>query len=53
MLRVLQSRLGTPAPEPIRLALEGTNDLAILDRWFDAALAVRSWEEFQAAMQHG
>jgi hypothetical protein len=50
MLRVLQSRLGSPVPEPIRLAIEGTNDLAILDRWFDAALAAASWADFQAAM---
>jgi hypothetical protein len=51
LLRVLLSRLGSPAPEPIRLAIEGTNDLGILDRWFDAALAAASWADFQAAMQ--
>jgi hypothetical protein len=51
LLRVLRARLGTPIPEPIRLAIEGTNDLAILDRWFDAALAAASWADFQAAMQ--
>jgi hypothetical protein len=53
LLRVLRSRLGTPAPEPIRLAIEGTNDLGILDRWFDAALAATSWDEFQALMKQG
>jgi len=53
LLRVLQARLGTPAPEPIRLAVEGTNDLAILDRWFDAALVATSWGDFQAAIQQG
>jgi hypothetical protein len=51
LLRGLQSRLGSPVPEPIRLAIEGTNDLAVLDRWFDAALAAASWADFQAAMQ--
>jgi hypothetical protein len=51
VLRVLQSRLGTPAPEPIRLAIEGTNDLAVLDRWFEAALASPSWADFQVAIQ--
>ncbi len=50
MLRVLQSRLGAPVPEPIRLAIEGTNDLAILDGWFDAALAATSWAEFRAVL---
>jgi hypothetical protein len=53
VLRVLQSRLGTPAPEPVRLAVEGTNDLGVLDRWFDAALVAASWEDFQAAMSRG
>jgi hypothetical protein len=51
LLRILQSRLGVPVPEPIRLAIEGTNDLAVLDRWFDAALVAASWADFQAAMQ--
>src|SRR5262249_1869279 len=53
VLRVLQSRLGTPAPEPIRLAAEGTNDLGVRARWFDAALAATSWEAFQAAWTRG
>jgi hypothetical protein len=51
MLRVLRSRVGTPAPEPIRLAIEGTNDLGTLDRWFDVALSVTSWDEFQSKMK--
>jgi hypothetical protein len=51
LLRALQSRLGTPAPEPIRLAIEGTNDLGILDRWFDAALTAPSWSDFQTQMK--
>jgi hypothetical protein len=53
LLRVLQSRLGAPAPEPTRLAIEGTNDLGALDRWFDAAVAATSWADFQAATQQG
>jgi hypothetical protein len=51
VLRILQSRLRAPAPEPIRLAIEGTNDLGILDRWFDAALGVTSWADFEAVMR--
>jgi len=53
LLRVLQSRLCTPAPEPIRLAIEGTTDLGVLDRWFDAALTAASWADFQAVMHQG
>src|SRR5436309_4229182 len=47
MLEVLEFRLGSPAPEPIRLAIEGTNDLETINRWFRAMLTVSSWEEFQ------
>jgi hypothetical protein len=53
LLRALQARLGTPAPEPVRLAIEGTNDLGVLDRWFEAALVAPSRADFQAAMQAG
>jgi hypothetical protein len=53
VLRILRFRLGTSAPEPIRLAVEGTNDRGVLDRWFDAALAATSWEDFRVKMQHG
>jgi hypothetical protein len=53
LIRVLQFNLKTPAPEPIRLAIEGTNDLGILDRWFDEALKAASWVEFEAAMKRG
>jgi len=47
----LQIRLGTPASEPIRLAIEGTNDLHTIDRWFRAMLTVGSWSEFQELMK--
>ena len=48
LLEGLQIRLGSPAPEPIRLAVEGTNDLDALNRWFRALFTVNSWAEFQA-----
>src|SRR5262249_34290475 len=51
LLRTLQSRLGTPTPEAIRLAIEGTNDLTTVDRWYDIAWATPSWADFQAAMR--
>jgi hypothetical protein len=53
VLVVLRSRLGGPVPEPIRLAIEGTNDLAVLDRWLAAALAAASWADFEAAIRQG
>jgi hypothetical protein len=51
LLDGLRIKFKTAVPEPIRLAIEGTNDLGILDRWFEAALAVSSWAEFQTLMK--
>jgi hypothetical protein len=50
LLKLLAARLPGPVPEPVRLAIEGTNDPDTLDRWFDAALHAQTWAEFQAAM---
>jgi hypothetical protein len=43
-------RLADPVPEAIRLAIEGTNDLQTLDRWFDAALDCTTIADFRKAM---
>jgi hypothetical protein len=51
LLEGLECRLGSPVPEPIRLAIEGTNDLETLSRWFRALFAVNNWGEFQALMK--
>jgi hypothetical protein len=49
--RIQQFRLGSPAPEPIRLAIEATNDLETLSRWFRALFSLNSEEEFEALMK--
>jgi hypothetical protein len=51
LLTGLRLKFGSPVPEPVRLAIEGTNDLARLDRWFQALFAVSSWTEFEALLQ--
>jgi hypothetical protein len=51
VLQGLRLKFGSPVPEPIRLAIEGTNDLARLDHWFQALFTVSSWAEFQALLQ--
>ena len=51
VLEGLALRLGSPAPEPIRLAIEGTNDLNRINRWFRALFTVNSWAEFQTLMK--
>jgi hypothetical protein len=43
--------LGSSTPEPIRLAIEGTNDLDTINRWFRAMLTIGSWSEFQELMK--
>jgi hypothetical protein len=53
VLVVIQCRLGTPVPEPIRLVIEGSNDMEVLGRWLVAALTAASWTDFEAAMQQG
>jgi hypothetical protein len=53
LLTGLGLKLGGTVPEPIRLAIEGTNDLDTLDRWFRALFTVNSWEEFQATIRQG
>lgn len=50
VLEVLQVRLVTPVPEPVRLAIQGTNDPDILRRWHRLALTVHSIQEFGAAI---
>ncbi|HYT95194.1 MAG TPA: hypothetical protein VEL76_41135 [Gemmataceae bacterium] len=51
VLEGLRLKFGSPVPEPIRLAIEGTNDLAALDRWFQALFTLNSWAEFEALMK--
>jgi hypothetical protein len=50
LLRVLRGRFQTEAPSDLRAAVEGTNDLDILDRWIDAAVAAPSLPDFRATM---
>jgi hypothetical protein len=50
LLQVVR-RLEDPVPEVIRLAVEGTNDLQTLKRWFDAALDANTIAELRHAMK--
>jgi hypothetical protein len=50
LLKVLRAYLPEPVPEPVRLAIESTNDPDTLTRWFAAALRAKTWAEFRAAM---
>jgi hypothetical protein len=49
-LQSIVRRLEDPVPQAIRLAIEGTNDVQTLDRWFEAALDCSTIAEFRKAM---
>jgi hypothetical protein len=51
LLRVIKLRLEDPVSESIRLAIEGTNDVQTLSRWFDAVLDCSTIAEFRKAMK--
>jgi len=50
LLRVLRVRFRAEVPSDLRAAVEGTNDLNILDRWMDAAATAASLTDFRSAM---
>ena len=50
ILRALAVRLRIQVPAEVEQAVEGTNDLTILGRWFDTALTVETVADFRAAM---
>jgi hypothetical protein len=50
LLRVIGRRLTDPVPEPIRLAIEGTSDTGVLDRWLDAAIDANDLADMRRAM---
>jgi hypothetical protein len=50
LLEAVKLRLADPVPEAIRLAIEGTNDLQTLDRWYQAALTSRTLAQLRKAM---
>jgi hypothetical protein len=50
LLDLIQLRLENPVSDPVRRAIEGTNDLDILRRWFHNAATANSLAEFRAAM---
>ena len=51
LLETVRVRLQDPVPEPIRLAIEGTNDPDTLTRWFRAALTVQTLDELRKGMR--
>jgi hypothetical protein len=53
VLRLLEKRLKMPVPDDLVEAIQATEDMSVLVRWFDSAVEANSFEEFRAAMQSG
>jgi hypothetical protein len=53
VLRALEKRCKAPVPSDVAEAIQATQDMALLLRWFDAALDSNSLDEFRAATQLG
>lgn len=51
LLRVIQGKFAVAAPEPLRLAIEGTNDLDTLGRWIDEAIRAESLPALLSAVK--
>jgi len=51
VLRLLEKRFKMPVPDDLAEAIQATEDMSVLVRWFDAAVKVNSFEEFRAAIQ--
>lgn len=48
---VLEARMQNAVPEPIRLAIEGTNSLDVLRAWIRAAATATNYPDFQRSMR--
>lgn len=51
LLRVLEKRGKGPVPGDLVEAIQATEDVELLSRWFDAALDANSLDDFRAAVQ--
>ena len=51
LLEAVVARLADPVPETIRLAVEGTNDLARLKSWCKAALTAQTISDLRKEMK--
>jgi len=50
LLRLLQTRFGTPVPEEVKQAVQAQSDHSILEAWFDRALAAATLDELRKAL---
>ncbi len=51
LLRALEKRCKAPVPNDLKTSIQATEDLSLLENWFDAAIEVSNFDDFRAAMQ--
>ena len=51
LLRMLEKRCKGPVPGDLAEAIQATQDMGLLSRWFDTALEANTFDEFRAAMR--
>lgn len=51
LLRLLEKRCKEPVPSDLVAAIEATQDMDLLWRWFDVAAEVNTFDDFRAATQ--
>ena len=51
VLRLLEKRGKGPVPKDLMDAIQATEDMALLMRWFDAAAEANSLDDFRVAVQ--
>jgi hypothetical protein len=51
LLRLLEKRCKAPVPNDLAEAIQATQDMDLLLRWFDAAAEVSNFDDFRAAMR--
>ena len=51
LLELIQAQLEDPVSESIRQAIEGTNDLSVLQAWYRSALRVENIAELRKKMK--
>jgi hypothetical protein len=51
LLRALEKRGKGPVPSDLAEAIQATEDMDLLSRWFDAALEANTLDDFRAAVK--
>ncbi len=51
LLRVLEKLCKAPVPNDLVTTIQATEDMALLENWFDAAVDVSTFDDFRASIR--